>query len=208
MFNMIVVMYINYDVHQRDRSCQDLSGRSWIKTPDPCSETEQSVREGKRISQMFALDRERGWWDSWEERYAGWFSCPQQHQLVKHIITALRVTIRRSCRSHAPHYEWKLMRFACVSISPCRQVSFSETLESHFLPKEYWFILISALPGFYMRLSLRANLKIYSLDPVRENIAFSYSLHAVENYVQMTLSLTYSEGNKLLLRLKWNNLRV
>lgn len=41
---------------------------------------------------------------------------------------------------HAPHYEWKLMRFAWVFISPCRQVSFSETLEWHFLPKEDWFL--------------------------------------------------------------------
>lgn len=44
--------------------------------------------------------------------------------------------------------------------------------------------------------------RIYSLDAGRENIAFSYSLRAVGNYVQMALSLTYSEGNKLLLRPK------
>ncbi len=145
MFNMIVVMYINYDVHQRDRSCQDLSGRSWIKTPDPCSETEQSVREGKRISQMFALDRERGWWDSWEERYAGWFSCPQQHQLVKHIIhnngspcndtkvlqeprSTLWVKTNEVCLFPSHLVD------RCPSVKPSNRIFFPKNIDS------YWFL--------------------------------------------------------------------
>ncbi len=109
MFNMIVVMYINYDVRQRDRSCQDLSGRSWIKTRIRAARQNNQSERANVFHRCWTASEDDGTRE--KSDILDIFSCPQQHQLVKHIITALRVTIRRSCRSHAAHYEWKLMRF-------------------------------------------------------------------------------------------------
>lgn len=193
MFNMIVVMYINYDVRHRDRNCQDLSGRSWIKTPAwdrTISQRGQTdftdVRFGPRVRMMGLVRRAICW------MIFPFLAAPAS-QAHNNGSLCNDMKVLQEPRSTL----WaKTNEFACIFISPCRQVSFGE----------YWLILISALPGFHTHSSLKVNLKIYSLNPARENIAFSYSLHAVENYVQMALSLKYSEGNKLLLHLKWNNL--
>lgn len=104
MFNMTVMMYINYDVRQRDKSWQDVKTgardrriRGVRRTISQRGQTHfTDVRFGPRGRMM----------DSWEERYALWFSRSQQHRLVKHIITALdvtrprdTVTMWRSCRN-------------------------------------------------------------------------------------------------------------
>lgn len=131
---MTVMMYINYAVHQRDKSWQDVKTWSTGQT-DPWSETHNQPERANAFHRC----------SLWTER--------EDDGLVRRTICSMIFTFSAApasqahndgsrCEKASGHgddvkvlqerYEGKLMSFAFIFISPCRRVSFSETLKLHF----------------------------------------------------------------------------
>lgn len=132
--NMTVMTYINYAVHQRDKSWQD------VKT---------GARD-RRIRGVRRTISQRGQTHFTDVR----FGPREDDGLVRRTICSMIFTFSAApasqahndgsrCEKASGHgdnvkvlqerYEGKLMSFVFIFISPCRQLSFSETLKLHFL---------------------------------------------------------------------------